>query len=56
MATRRTFKSSKIRKENEAFSPLKAIVETAFYGNNVTAVKTLADAYQLAHDAPLQLF
>lgn len=52
MATRRTFKSSKIRKENEAFSPLKAIVETAFYGNNVTAVKTLADAYQLAHDAP----
>lgn len=52
MATRRTFKSSKIRKENEAFSPLKGIVETAFYGNNVTAIDTLADAYELAHDAP----
>lgn len=50
MATRRTFKTKDIRVENDAFSPLKTIVETSFYGNNVTAIETLADAYQLAHD------
>ena len=52
MATRRTFKTEEVRVENAAFSPLKSIVETSFYGNNVTAVENLADAYQLAHDNP----
>lgn len=52
MATRRTFQTETIRKSNEALSPLKSIVETAFYGNNVHKVKTLAEAYERAHDAP----
>lgn len=52
MATRRTFKTETIRKNNDALSPLKSIVETAFYGNNVYKVKTLTEAYEMAHDAP----
>ena len=52
MATRKEFKAETLRKENKLLSPLKSIVETAFYGNNVHKVKTLAEAYEMAHDAP----
>lgn len=46
MSTQRTFQTETIRKDNELISTLKSIVETAFYGNNVTKVETLADAYE----------
>lgn len=52
MATRKEFETETLRKENKLLSPLKSIVETAFYGNNVHKVKTLAEAYEMAHDAP----
>lgn len=52
MATRKEFEAETLRKENKLLSPLKSIVETAFYGNNVHKVKTLAEAYEMAHDAP----
>ena len=52
MATRKEFEAETLRKENDLLSPLKSIVETAFYGNNVYKVETLAEAYEMAHDAP----
>lgn len=52
MATKQTFKWSEIRKDNPALSMAKATIETAFYGNNVIRVDSLAEAYRLACDAP----
>lgn len=52
MATRNEFKAETLRAENKLLSPLKSIVETAFYGNNVYQVTTLAEAYEMAYDAP----
>lgn len=52
MATRRTFETETIRKDNDRLSALKTIIETAFYGNNVHKVETLEEAYHLAHDIP----
>ena len=52
MATKRTFETETIRKDNDRLSALKTIVETAFYGNNVHKVETLEEAYHLAHDIP----
>ena len=43
MGTRRHFKEETIRKDNERLSPLKALVETAFYKNNVIKVKTMQE-------------
>lgn len=48
MVTRRKFSSQEIRKDSSYFSPLKTIVETAFYENQVQAIKTVEEAYQLA--------
>ena len=55
MATKKNFETETLRKKNDLLSPLKSIVETAFYGNNVHEVKTLAEAYELAHDAPTSI-
>lgn len=52
MATRRQFKTDTIRKNNEALSALKSIVETAFYGNNVQKVRTMKEAYNLSASSP----
>lgn len=52
MSTRKQFSSETIRKSNKSLSPLKSIVETAFYGNNVRKVESLAEAYQLAVEQP----
>ncbi|HLR91777.1 MAG TPA: phosphoenolpyruvate carboxykinase (ATP) [Atopostipes sp.] len=52
MATRRQFKTETIRKENDLLSPLKSLVETAFYRNNVKKVKTLEEAYTYASNTP----
>lgn len=48
MVTRRKFSPREIRKDSSYFSPLKTIVETAFYENQVQAIKTVEEAYQLA--------
>ena len=55
MATKKNFETETLRKKNDLLSPLKSIVETAFYGNNVHEVKTLAEAYELADDAPTSI-
>ena len=48
MVTRRKYSPQEIRKDSSYFSPLKAIIETAFYENQVVAIKTVEEAYQLA--------
>lgn len=52
MTTRRQFETDTIRKENKLLSPLKSLVETAFYKNNVTKVKTMEEAYNYARKSP----
>lgn len=52
MSTREKFEAEVLRKENSMLSPLKSIVETAFYGNNVHKVTTLKEAYELALEQP----
>lgn len=52
MATIDRFVTDTIRKSNPHLSQLKATVETAFYGNNVREVSTLAQAYAEASAAP----
>ena len=52
MSTRRQFETDTIRKENKLLSPLKSLVETAFYKNNVTKVNSLEEAYNYACKTP----
>ena len=51
MSTRRVWKQSEI-KTNPLFSKMRSTIETAFYGNNVTPVTSVAQAYQLAAEEP----
>ena len=51
MSTRRAWKQSEI-KTNPLFSKMRSTIETAFYGNNVTPVTSVAQAYQLAAEEP----
>ena len=51
MSTRRVWKQSEI-KINPLFSKMRSTIETAFYGNNVTPVTSVAQAYQLAAEEP----
>lgn len=48
MATRERFFKSEIRKENPLFSPLRAVIESAMYENNVRTVKGIEEAYLMA--------
>ena len=48
MSTKETFQKSKIRKANPIFSPLRSVVETAMYGNNVKEITSVKQAYELA--------
>lgn len=43
---------SKINKSNQLFSKIRSTVETAFYGNNVSSVTSIAEAYTLAKNTP----
>lgn len=52
MATRKKFKTKKLRKKNKHLSALKLIIETAFYGNNVNKVDSIKEAYELALKQP----
>ena len=51
MSTRRVWKQSEI-KTNPLFAKMRSAIETAFYGNNVTPVTSVAQAYQLAAEEP----
>ena len=51
MATRRIWNQSEI-KTNQLFSKLRSTIETAFYGNNVKPVTSVAEAYTLATQEP----
>jgi phosphoenolpyruvate carboxykinase (ATP) len=52
MATKQNYKWGEIRMGNPAFSMARATIETAFYGNNVIRVDSVAEAYRLACDSP----
>ena len=51
MSTRQVWNRSEI-KTNPLFSKLRSTVETAFYGNNVTPVISVSQAYELACQEP----
>lgn len=52
MSTIGNYKHSDIRNGNPKFSALKTTVESAFYGNNVTPVDTISEAYERAANLP----
>ena len=52
MATKSRFARTDIGANNPIFNQIRTIIETAFYGNNVTPVNSLKEAYKLAKDAP----
>ncbi|OON93590.1 MAG: phosphoenolpyruvate carboxykinase [Candidatus Epulonipiscioides saccharophilum] len=52
MATKANFSRSEIGAHNPIFSSIRTTIETAFYGNNVTNVTSLKEAYKLAAASP----
>ncbi len=52
MTTIKTFERDQVEEKNPLLSSFKAMIETAFYGNNVRQVSDLTEAYQLACQAP----
>lgn len=46
------FSRKNITKDNPLFSSIRSIIETAFYGNNVSKIRHLTDAYALAKASP----
>lgn len=52
MSTITTFVREDINSNNKVFSSLRSIIETNFYGNNVTDVNSISEAYKLACNSP----
>ncbi|MBQ9673301.1 MAG: phosphoenolpyruvate carboxykinase (ATP) [Ruminococcus sp.] len=52
MSTKANYKTEEIGAGKVGFSKTRAIIETAFYGNNVVKVNTLKEAYNLAKNSP----
>ena len=53
MATKNYLQASEIGSQSpKLFSRFRTTIETAFFGNNVVEVKSLAEAYELAKNAP----
>lgn len=52
MATIQKYDTDSLTLENKHLSPLKALVETQFYLNNVVQIESLQQAYDLAVDHP----
>lgn len=52
MASKSRYSRQMIAGGNYYISPLRSIIETAFYGNNVEEVKSLKEAYELALNSP----
>ena len=52
MSTKSHYKRSEIGPGKHGFSKTRSIIEAPFYGNNVTKVTTLKEAYKLAKNSP----
>ena len=52
MATKTYYKTEEIGANKPGFSRTRSIIEAAFYGNNVTKVTTVKEAYKLAKASP----
>ena len=52
MSTKAFFKHDEIGKDKVGFAKTRSIIEAPFYGNNVTMVTSLAQAYELAKNSP----
>lgn len=52
MATITNFKIEEITKDNPLIDGLRTTIETNFYGNNVTRVNSISEAYKLAKNSP----
>ncbi len=52
MATKARFPRTEIGANNPIFHQIRTTIETAFYGNNVTPITSLKEAYKLAKNAP----
>ena len=48
MSTMSGFKREDINKDNSIFSQVRTTIETPFYGNNVSKVGSVKEAYKLA--------
>ena len=52
MSTKAYYPINEIGAGKTGFSKTRSIIEAAFYGNNVTPVTSLKEAYKLAKNAP----
>ena len=52
MSTQERFKQNELKRSNPVFSRVRATIESAFYGNNVHEVASVAEAYELAKRQP----
>ncbi len=52
MSTKAYFPLAEISASNPIFTQTRAIIEAAFYGNNVVKINTLREAYELAKNSP----
>ena len=52
MSTKERYSQDELRKDNPMFSRVRATIESAFYGNNVHEVTSVAEAYELAKKQP----
>lgn len=52
MSTKSRFTREEVGISNPIFSQIRTTIETAFYGNNVTPVTSLKEAYKLAKNSP----
>lgn len=52
MSTISSFKREEITKNNPLLSQIRTTIETSFYGNNVTKVNSISEAYKLAKNSP----
>ncbi len=52
MSTKAYYPIEEIGAGKPGFSKTRAIIEAAFYGNNVVKVETLKEAYELAKNSP----
>ncbi len=52
MSTKARFSRTDIGANNPIFHQIRTTIETAFYGNNVTPVTSLKEAYKLAKNSP----
>ena len=48
MSTQERYSHDELRKANKKFSRVRSTIESAFYGNNVHEVTSVAEAYNLA--------